>query len=137
MFERLLSALHLHPTYETPLPDADADHAFGALLVRVAKADDTYRVEELQRIDQILAKRLDLNPVEAAKFRAECEKLETAMPDTDTLSEILVANIDQPTRESMVQAMWEVLMADGYQHRSEEAVVAQVAAVFGVGETKH
>ena len=41
MFERLLHPFQSEPR-ETPLPEADAEHAFGALMVRVAKADHAY-----------------------------------------------------------------------------------------------
>ncbi|MEO0358171.1 MAG: TerB family tellurite resistance protein [Pseudomonadota bacterium] len=132
MFERLLSLFERHPTYETPLPQADAGHAFGALLVRIAKADSAYLFEELESIDHILAERFGLNPVAAAKYRAECEKLEDALPDTAALSNILVEELNVETRAGMVAQMWEVLLADGFRHRKEEEVVAEVAAVFGL-----
>ncbi len=132
MFERLLSLFEKHPTYQTPLPQADAGHAFGALLVRIAKADSAYLFEELESIDHILADRFGLNPVAAAKYRAECEKLEEAMPDTAALSQILIEELNHETRAGMVTQMWEVLMADGFKHRKEEEVVAEVASVFGM-----
>ena len=132
MFERLLSLFDIHPHYETPLPQADAGHAFGAILVHIAKADQAYLFEELERIDDILAARFGLNPVAAAKYRAECEKLEEAMPDTAELSAILKDNLNDATRADMVAQMWDVLMADGRKHRSEEAVIAEVAKVFGL-----
>ncbi|MEO0484627.1 MAG: TerB family tellurite resistance protein [Pseudomonadota bacterium] len=135
MFERLLDLFQSEP-YETPVPVADAEHAFGALMVRVAKADKAYLYQELERIDYILAQRNGLSAVDAAKFRASCEKLETVMPSTDELSEILVREVPEIDREKMFIALWEVLWADGLNHRSEEDVIAQVAAVLGVGANR-
>lgn len=132
MFERLFEILGTSQTYETPMPEADANHAFGALMVRVAKADKAYLFEELERIDQVLAARFNLNPVAAAKFRAECERLDEAMPDTSELGAILAAEVDEEGRESMFRALWDVLMADGLRHQKEETVVAQVADIFGI-----
>jgi len=106
MFERLFHLFDPEP-YETPLPEADAEHAFGALMVRVAKADHAYLFQELERIDYILAKRNKLSAVDAAKFRAGCEKLEEAMPDTDELSEILALEVPEDGREAMFIALWE------------------------------
>lgn len=135
MFERL-SELFKPETYETPLPEADAEHAFGALMVRVAKADHAYLYQELERIDFILAKRNGLSAVDAAKFRASCEKLEEAMPSTKELSEILVGEVSEDGREQMFIALWEVLLADGLRHRSEEEVVNKVATILGIGSNR-
>ncbi|MEM1038232.1 MAG: TerB family tellurite resistance protein [Pseudomonadota bacterium] len=135
MFERLFE-LFKSESYETPLPEADAEHAFGALMVRVAKADKAYLFQELERIDFILAKRNGLSPVEAAKFRASCEKLEEAMPSTSELGEILAKEVPEEGREQMFIALWEVLLADGLRHRSEEEVVGKVATILGIGSNR-
>ncbi|MEM6596476.1 MAG: TerB family tellurite resistance protein [Pseudomonadota bacterium] len=135
MFERLFE-LFKPDVYQTPLPEADAEHAFGALMVRVAKADRAYLFEELERIDFILAQRNGLSAVDAAKFRASCEKLEEAMPSTEDLSAILVDEVPELEREKMFVALWQVLLADGLQHRSEEEVVSAVAAVLGIGANR-
>ena len=89
MFDNLLAFLRNPTGYETPLPEADASHAMGALMVRAAKADNAYLFEEIRLIDQVLAQRHGLDPVAAAKFRAGCEKLENEMPDTDEITGIL------------------------------------------------
>ncbi|MEM8592387.1 MAG: TerB family tellurite resistance protein [Pseudomonadota bacterium] len=135
MFERLFE-LFKPEVYETPLPEADAEHAFGALMVRVAKADHAYLYQELERIDFILAKRNGLSAVDAAKFRASCEKLEEAMPSTRELSEILAREVPEEGREAMFVALWEVLLADGLKHRSEEEVVDKVAGILGIGSNR-
>ncbi len=131
MFDSLLSLFSKSKTYTTPVPEADANHAFGALMVRIAKADRAYLFEELERIDQVLADRVGLNVVEAAKFRAECEKLEEAMPSTAELGDILKTELDEPEREEMFRALWAVLMADGLKHRNEQEILSEVADIFG------
>ncbi len=136
MFEKLLSVFSQSATYKTPLPEADANHAFGALMVRVAKADKAYLFEELERIDQVLAKRVGLNSVQAAKFRAECEKLEEVMPETEALGKILANGVSEEDREAMFSDMWEVLMADGLRHHSEEKVVNDVAEIFALSSER-
>ncbi|MGB0799162.1 MAG: TerB family tellurite resistance protein, partial [Planktomarina sp.] len=119
-------------SYKTPIPDADPNHAFGALLVRVAKSDHNYQVAELQKIDKVLAAHLNVNAIEAAKFRAECEHLERAMPDTASLGAILATSISASDREAMFVALWDVLMADGVRHADEVAVLAQVRSIFTI-----
>ena len=87
MFERILS-LFSGSEFHTDLPAADARTALGALMVRAAKADHAYLFEEVEQIDRVLAKLYDLNPVEAAKMRAQCELLEEEMPETEGLAGI-------------------------------------------------
>ena len=132
MLEKLLARLHLADPPETPMPPADAQHALGALLVRVAKADRTYLFYEIHEIDHLLADLYDLNPVEAAQLRAQCEKLEAAMPDTADLAHILEAGIAAPEKEAFVRALWAVACADGVRHESERQVVALASEALGM-----
>ena len=116
----------------TKLPEADAQHALGALLVRAAKADKAYLFEEIEQIDDVLAHRYNLNPVEAAKLRAECEKLDEAMPDTAALSAVLQDAINMEEREALVGALWSVVFADGIETAQEDDLLHEVEALLGV-----
>lgn len=132
MFENLLALLGHAKTYQTPLPEADAQHAMGALLVRAAKADHTFLFEEIKVIDQVLAKRFGLNPIEAAKMRASCEKLESEMPDTAEMTGILKDAISAEDKEATLSALWAVVYADGVKHDEEDALLHEIEAVLGV-----
>jgi uncharacterized tellurite resistance protein B-like protein len=114
------------------LPDADAKHALGALLVRVAQADKAYLFQEVERIDRILAKRFDLNPLDAAKMRASCERLSDEMPDTDQLIAVLHDAIDVKEREATLLALWQVVFSDGQLHETEDELVTLVQQTLGV-----
>lgn len=131
MFERLIAHLTGTLPFETPLPPADAQHALAALLVRAAKADKSYLFVELQQIDRILAAHYNLNPVEAAKLRAESEKLEADMA-TEDLAAILRDAVDLAERERLVGALWTIVFADGIERPSEDVVLHQIEAVLGV-----
>lgn len=131
MFERILSMFQPQAAV-TKLPEADAQHAMGALLVRAAKIDKAYLFEEIEQIDAVLAHRYGLNPVQAAKLRAECEKLEEAMPDTAALSTILHDAISMEEREATVGALWAVVFADGVEAESEDMLLHQVEEILGV-----
>lgn len=132
MFERILSLFKGTAPTRTALPPADVQHALGALLVRAAKADHAYLFEEVEQIDDVLAARYGLNPVEAAKLRASCEKLDEAMPDTAELAGILHAAIDLAEREATVAAMWKVVFADGIEEEEEDKLLHEVEALLGV-----
>lgn len=121
VLDRLTALFSAPPAAQPkPLPPNDVPHALGALLVRVARSDDHYAVQEISQIDQILAKFHDLGPVDAAKLRAECERLERFAPDTDDFALMLCAHVDYDARLSMTEALWEVVYADGTSKQSEE-----------------
>lgn len=132
MFERLIAFFHNPTTYQTPLPPADAAHVVGALMVQAAKADRAYLFEEVEVIDRVLARRHDLNPVEAAKMRAQCEKLEEAMPDTDELAAVLRDAVGTDEAEAALRALWAVVFADGLEQEEEDDVLHHVEAVLGI-----
>lgn len=131
MLERLLSLFQPGRTI-TALPAVDAQHALGALLVRAAKVDRAYLFEEVEEIDHVLAHMYDLNPVQAAKLRASCEKLEQAMPDTDTLARVLHDAIPLAEREAAVRSLWSVVLADGNEQPEEGDLLHQIEKTLGV-----
>ena len=132
MLERLTAFFGNPAGYKTPLPDADAPHAMGALLVRAAKADASYLFEEIAIIDKILAKRHNLNPVEAAKMRAECEVLEKEIPRTSDIAAILEHAISTAEKEATLIALWQVALADGTIHAEEDTLLHRIEEVLCV-----
>ncbi|HSG33651.1 MAG TPA: TerB family tellurite resistance protein, partial [Sphingomonadaceae bacterium] len=131
MFERIL-ALFEGKQPLTQLPPNEAKYALGALLVRTAKVDHAYLFQEVEEIDAILARRNGLNPVEAAKLRAQCELLDEALPDTADLAHTLRAAIPIEEREAMLAALWSVVFADGVEHEEEDTLVAEIETLLGV-----
>jgi len=131
MFDRLFP--RRTPTPE-PLPQPNPQLALGALLVRVAFADQNYRATEIGQIDRILAQTFDLKPLEAAKLRATCEKLERDAPGTPEFAAILRQEVDYADRKAMGDAMWAVALADGHRHEREEAQLTAIEAALGLTE---
>tara|TARA_R110002096_G_scaffold70465_24_gene169041 strand:- start:294 stop:740 length:447 start_codon:yes stop_codon:yes gene_type:complete len=132
MFESILSLFSHRKGYRTKLPAADARTALGALLVRVAKADDAYLFQEVEQIDKILAARNGINILQAAKLRAQCELLEEAMPYTAEIIEVLNEVVDIAEREAMVAALWQVVFADGQQDSAEDELLHLIENSLGV-----
>ncbi|MEN8896000.1 MAG: TerB family tellurite resistance protein [Yoonia sp.] len=114
------------------LPELDAELAMGVLLVRLAKADQHYAVEEIARIDRLFVKHRAMNVVEAAKTRATCEKLEAEAPDTDTLTQLVTDHLTHAHRMAMLTALWQVSVADGVVREEEACFVAHVAKAIGL-----
>lgn len=134
IFDRLTRFFSGEDPRELPLPPLDAAHALGALLVRVAKADHAYLFEELEQIDRILAHRNGVNAVQAAKMRAECERLEAAVDDTPGFVEKLREGVDYEDRRKIAEALWAVVIADGVREEHEVALVEIIEDMLGVSE---
>lgn len=130
MFDRLLS--RFRSGEPTPLPQPDADLALGALLVRVAMSDHTYRVEEIRRIDRLLGRLFRLNPVQAAKMRATCEKLERQAPGTGQFAGLIRDNVDHSHRLDALQALFEVMLADGQRAAEEVTLIHALTEALGL-----
>jgi uncharacterized tellurite resistance protein B-like protein len=113
-------------------PDADARLALSALLVRVAKADAHYSVEEIRRIDRILATRYQLNPVESAQLRAEAEALEHEAPDTVRFTRAIKDAVPFEERLAVIEALWDVVLADGEREDNEMALLRLIAPMLGI-----
>ncbi|QIE44055.1 TerB family tellurite resistance protein [Pseudohalocynthiibacter aestuariivivens] len=132
MLTRILNLFKGHEP--DPLPEPDARLALGALMVRVAKSDSDYRFEEISLIDRLLAQMNGLNPVEAAKMRATCEKIEAAAPGTKKFALLIRETVSFEARLEAHEALWQVMLADGDSNDAELAVVTQVREALGLTE---
>ncbi len=117
-----------------PLPDPDARLALAALLVRIARADGDYAAEEAGRIDRILALRYGLSPFEAPKLRTEAEALEAEAPDTVRFTRAIKDAVPYEDREAVIEALWDVVLADGVRDHEEDALLRLVANLLGVND---
>jgi uncharacterized tellurite resistance protein B-like protein len=130
MLSKLFAAFRADNTED--LPDPDAELALGALLVRVAKSDQTYKVEEISLIDRILARLFQHNAIEAAKIRATCEKLHAAAPETDTFAKLIRETTGLEERLAALDALWEVVLADGAPKENELRVLESARKAMGL-----
>jgi uncharacterized tellurite resistance protein B-like protein len=130
MFTELLN--RLFAPGPAPLPELDGRHAMAGLLVRTAKTDGAYAVEEIRRIDRILATTYGLNPVQAARLRAESEKLEAQAPEDGRFAAAVRERLDSAHREAVLAAMWRVARSDGVEDDAEEGYLSRATERLGL-----
>ena len=130
MLKKLFQAFR--PPQHDNLPDPDAELALGALMVRVAQADRDYKLEEISLIDRILARLYQHNAIEAANVRATCEKLHAAAPETDTFGKLIRETTDLQERLSALDALWEVVLADGKSDEGEIKILEEARGAMGL-----
>jgi uncharacterized tellurite resistance protein B-like protein len=130
MFDRLLSAL-LAPAPRA-LPEIEARLALAALLVRVARADDSYTGAEADRIRAILATRYRLSADAAHALVADAEVLETEAPDTVRFTRALKNAVPYEDRLSLMEALWSVALSDGSRDAGEDALIRLASTLLGI-----
>lgn len=117
-----------------PLPAQDAELALAALLVRLARADDHYDATEQAHIERVLAARRGL-PTEAARaLRREAEEIEAEAPDTVRFTRALKERTAWEDRIAVIEALWEVALADGIRSADEDALIRLAANLLGVND---
>lgn len=132
MFGELLKRLVIPDP--APLPDTDARLALTALMVRIARTDGDYAPEEVHRIDCILLTRYELSPDDVTKLRHQAETLEAEAPDTVRFTRAIKDAVPYEERQSVVQALWEVALADGSRDHEEGALLRLLANLLGVND---
>lgn len=116
------------------LPQPDAQRALGALLVRLARADEDYTEIERARIDRILGIRYGLTPFEASAVRTDAEELEANAPDTVRFTRALKEVVPYEERMSLMEALWSVALADNDRDPREDAMIRVTADLLGVND---
>jgi uncharacterized tellurite resistance protein B-like protein len=118
----------------SPLAVPDVRIALAALLVRIARTDGTYSPDEVSRIDRILASRFGLGPFEVANLRKDAEILEEEAPDTVRFTRAIKEAVPHDDRAGVVEAMWEIALADGERDHEEDALMRLVASMLGIND---
>ncbi|MFY0618060.1 TerB family tellurite resistance protein [Shimia sp.] len=123
------------PAPET-LSDTDARLALSALLLRIARADGTYDPQEAARIERIVMERYGLTPFEATALRKEAEVLEAEAPDTVRFTRAIKEAVPLEARVSVIEAMWQVVLADGDRDSREDALMRLTANLLGISDVE-
>lgn len=132
MLKRLLRRL-LTPAPVAPnVPEREV--ALAALLVRIARADGTYDEQEQVRIERVLALRDGLAAPEAAALRLRAEEIEVEAADTVRFTRLLKTMVPLEDRAGVIEALWEVALADGHRGAEEDAQIRLAANLLGIND---
>ncbi len=132
LLDRLTHAFRARPP--APLPDPDERLALAALMVRVAMSDRNYQLSEISRIDRLLRRLFGLKPIEAAQMRATAEKLARLSPDGDAFAHLIRETVRFDARLEALEALWEVVLADGSADAPELEVLEAAREALGLSE---
>lgn len=118
----------------SPLGDEDARLALAALLVRLARTDGNYEAAESREILAILSRRYTLDAASAAALLQQAETVEANAPDTVRFTRAIKDAVAYEDREKIIQAMWQVALADGVRDDDENRLLRLVANLIGVSD---
>lgn len=132
MLKSLLS--RLTAPQPQPLSADEGRTALAALLVRVARADGAYDASEIARIEQILTARYGLGAKDATDLRLQAETLEAEAPDMHRFTQAIKAGVPYDERLGVIQALWQVVLADGVREAEEDALLRLLSSLLGVSD---
>ena len=132
MFKELLNRL-LAPA-PGPVGGDDARLALTALLVRIARSDHNYADVEADRIDRISQARYGLDIGGAILLREQAEAMEAEAPDTVRFTRAVKDAVPFEDRIGVIEAMWQVALADGQRDAGEDALLRLAANLLGVSD---
>jgi uncharacterized tellurite resistance protein B-like protein len=102
--------------------------------VRLARSDEHYDEEEKIRIDRVLAQRNGLSGFEATEMRKRAEEVEAGAPDTVRFTRALKDKVAYEDRTGVIEALWDVALADGVRDAHEDALIRLAAKLLGVND---
>ncbi|MFN3209283.1 MAG: TerB family tellurite resistance protein [Roseovarius sp.] len=114
------------------LPETDARLALTALLIRIARSDGHFDAAERERILTIARTRYGLLPDDAATLVDEAEQLEGEAPDTVRFTRAIKDAVAYEDRVGVIEALWQVALADGERDASEDAIIRMASNFLGV-----
>lgn len=132
MFKELLNRL-LVPA-PAQLDNEGAKLALTALLVRIARSDHNYSEVEKDRIDRILTTRYGLDNGGALILREQAEAMEAEAPDTVRFTRAIKDAVAYEDRTGVIEALWQVALADGHRDANEDALLRLSASLLGVSD---
>lgn len=129
LVKRLTSA----PT-SAPLTPEDCRLALTTLMLRVAKADGHYDEGEKGAIEAILTRRYGLDTEGKTSLLAEAEELEAQANDNVRFTKLIKDAVPYEERAEVVEALWEVALADGRRSDDENGLLRLVVSLIGVND---
>jgi len=100
--------------------------------VRLARADGHYDADERARITRILSERYTLDAGAAETLRGEAETLESEAPDTVRFTRAIKDAVPHEARVAVVEALWQVALADGARDAGEDSLIRLVTSLLGL-----
>ncbi|MBK0398088.1 TerB family tellurite resistance protein [Limibaculum sp. M0105] len=129
MFERLASIFTDIPR-ERAAPDGR--EAFAAVLMRAASADGQVEGTEHAMVAELIARRFGMTLAEASELAESGAALAERASDLVSLTRVIKDTVPYEERIGVIEAVWEVIYADGVRCDAEAALVRKLCGLLYV-----
>lgn len=117
---------------EGPYAASDPRLAVAAILVHIIAVDGVITADERTRLREVLQAHYSLSPQETETLVTEATRRDDEAVDLYAFTSVLKRELDEEGRRGVVEAMWEMVYADGEVSEFEDNVVWRVAELIGV-----
>ncbi len=135
MFRKILDALAAAPT-PPDRPAIRPELAVAALMVHAARSDFDYADPEKTAIDRLLGDAFGHSPDAAAALRAEAERSDAEASDLVRYTRVLKEALSEAERETFLERLWGVVLADGVREAHEDALMRRLAGLLYVPDAR-
>jgi len=104
------------------------------LLLEVIRMDDDFDDAERAAIAKIIARRFDATHDEAMQSVAEAADLPRTTYDDAALLKTINSSYSPEQKTALIEALWEIALADGELHRFENHAILAIAHKLGMGQ---
>lgn len=139
MLNNLFKNLSLNTTF-TKNSTQNADDTFSekialaALMVRLARSDDSYSKTEEERIMLLLAKHYALDEQAATALRHKAQEIEKEAADTVRFTREIKQVVPHDERIKIIEMLWAVVLEDGKRDAQENTMMRLIASLLGISD---
>jgi len=102
------------------------------LLLEVAHADDEFSDDEQTKIDEVIARRFNLDENQTRELLSLAEEQRRQKDDLYQFSRLINENYSQPRKLAILDLLWEVVFSDGVLEAHEDALMHKMGTLLGV-----
>ncbi len=136
MFARIRKLLDLEASDDSPAPSPDHElrMASACILVEAALVDGHVDDREMQHIHDVLGEHFDLGTGEVQILVDEATRIAGDAVCWHRFTRVLKSEFDAAERLTMMQQLWQVVLADGELHAYEDSLVRRIAGLLHVDD---
>lgn len=133
MFSKLISNLFA-PRNTDAAAQNDERLPLAVLMVRLARTDSEYVLEERAEIELNLADRFGMSQIDARKLVDEAEQIEAEHRDNVEYTRQIKDVVPHDTRAEIMVLMWSLVLADGTRDNEENGFLRLITALLGLSD---
>lgn len=136
MFARIRKLLDMGASdaSPTPSPDDELRMASACILVEAALVDGHVDEREMQHIHDVLEEHFGLGTGEVQILVDEATRVAGDAVCWHRFTRVLKAEFDAAERLTMMQQLWQVVLADGELHAYEDSLVRRIAGLLHIDD---